>query len=215
MEEKEFQDFEEQYLLLHTVLYFLVQTGFSESHVFRQDSGKRPIHNFNIASAHATLGTLTNYINHGMDKYNPNDGNVFWRNKLDLPVEESENDKYTSVEIAGAVELLRMEDEVKSEIVYHEKFPQNKEVTLTEKGFQSFLTNKYIIKRWEVKRTKQLHDSQINTNAWMIFLTVIIAISTAIPLFKGCEKEPIKEETSKSKSQPISDSASRIPTANR
>lgn len=183
---------------MHIVLTYLVECGYEASHAYHQESGKRPLHHYDFDSAHATLGSLTNFINFGFDKYQPKENIVFWRSRIDLPLEEAEGQQYASSEVAKAVEILRFNKEVIAEIEYKDGFPSNKTVRLTQKGYQAFLTDKYSRKAHEEELADQQRVSMMRANHFTIIngvgAVVFAALAFIVSALQYCDKDAIKRE---------------------
>lgn len=168
--QSEYIDFEEEYLLLQRILQCLKDAGVGMSNVYRQDTKKVAIHNFQIGSSHLTLTSLAGVINFGFDKFQPENENPFWRNKLELAVDEVEslNPKYSIEKIGNAVDTLEFNGDVITEIQQKDNFPQNKIVTLAKEGFSALAANKYLKKAKEEKYAKDYHASTLRTNIFAI-----------------------------------------------
>jgi hypothetical protein len=115
-------------------------------------------------------------------------GEVIFINTLNVKREDVEELKYNWEEIAQAVDTLEINGDIEKSIT-KDKYLElaGKSIRLTRQGLNRY-NSKFYLKDYLAERNARiLNRSVIWTNRWMVVLTIIIALATALPLV--CQKE--------------------------
>src|SRR5579862_560104 len=169
--------FDKEYLLLHEILNTLCSVGLNITASGSEAQGYDPFYEFQVRTARLHFGTLVLLLNEP-DKLKPSaTGEInYWQNMI-TKRENVTISKYDWKEVAGAVDSLMASGDVKKEI--HGQFlePGAKIIVLTDEGFASFNSKKYLTKYQKERNAQILFNSTIRTNGAMRRFTGILAFA--------------------------------------
>ncbi|HEX7846800.1 MAG TPA: hypothetical protein VF476_13445 [Chitinophagaceae bacterium] len=170
------------------------------------EAGKTiPLYKRSYESSYLNFGTLVDILNNP-GKYTwdiikgERQTELNWLQKKVTFREEIVISKYSFVQVSEALEILVQNDHVKDDSNLNVFNPSGYRcIQLKLEGAIAFRNEFYLKKKLRESLEVSVPKSTINTNNWMIGLTIIIALSTIIDLV--CDASNCTVKTDKSKQQ--------------
>jgi len=173
----------------HEVLRTLRRFGLTITQTGNDTDGYDPFDKFQIGTAFLHYGTLVDLMFHPT-KYS-GQGMIGFHN-IKTKRHEVNISPDSWIKAAKAIEVLEMNNHVKDDTTGSYMEISERKILLTKEGLMAINTDHYIKEFKRDKYQDEIHASQIDTNFWMKWLTIVLA-GTAIltTIFQGvqCNKE--------------------------
>lgn len=164
----------EVFSLEHEILNLLFTIPKFEIISFGNEAdGMNPIYKQSISSSVLHFGTLVDILNNP-DKYKGSQPKISQQKAKQHEIKD-EIHSFKSVSIA--IEVLSANGHVKDDYGTEQRI-----IRLTEPGAIALFTKVYLKERQRETRDEQFHDSQVDTNFYMKWLTIILAVSAFITM---------------------------------
>lgn len=193
----------------HEVLKTLRRFGLTITQSGNDTDGYDPFDKFQLGTAFLHYGTLVDLMFHPT-KYNGHRIVGFQniktkRHEVNIPPD-------TWIKAAKAIEVLEMNNHVKDETTGSYMEISERKIFLTKEGLMALNTDYYIKEFKRAKYQDEIHASQIDTNFWMKWLTIVLAFTAILTtVFQGvqCNKER-REELERCQNSTENDATSDI-----
>lgn len=189
----------------HEVLRTLRRFGLTITQTGNDTDGYDPFDKFQIGTAFLHYGTLVDLM------FNPTkysgQGMVGFHN-IKTKRHEVNISQDSWIKAAKAIEVLEMNNHVKDDTTGSYMEISERKILLTKEGLMALNTDYYIKEFKRDKYQDEIHASQIDTNFWMKWLTIVLA-GTAIltTVFQGVQCNKGNQENKECRKNSITDTA--------